>query len=310
MFRGRRERAESPGDLLKRASLALAIALASFSSALAATIRLPQADGTMLALERPAASLITLSPHLTELAFAAGAGGRVIAAVAYSEYPPDAARLPRVGDAFRLDLERILTLRPDLVLAWESGNPRPAVARLQALGLPVWLIEIRSPGEIATVLELIGRAAGTTQIAGPAAENTRRKLDTLIRDHAGRPPVRYFYQVAERPLFTIGGDHLIARSLSLCGGHNVFADAGALAPQVTQEAVIAANPDAFLAPSLGSGDDPLAAWRDWPGLRAVRNEALYLLPADEISRATPRMLDAIATACRLLHRAASGERHE
>lgn len=283
--------------------LALMPLLASTpASAVAAPIVLPQADGSTLELERPAATIVTLSPHLTELVYAAGAGDRLIATVAYSDYPPEASELPRVGDAFRIDLERVLTLRPDLVLAWESGNPRPAVARLRSLDIPTWTTEIRSPLEIAGMLELIGRAAGTEPAARAAADEMRQRIGELRRAHAGRSEVSYFYQVDPRPLYTIGGEHLIARSLALCGGRNVFAEAGLLAPQVTHEAVIAADPDAFLAPSTDSGANPLEAWREWPGLAAVQSGALYLLPADEISRATPRMLDAVATACSLLHR--------
>lgn len=284
----------------------LLAAVAGATAAGASPVELPQADGTVLELPRPAARLITLSPHLTELVYAAGAGDRIIATVAFSEYPPAAAELPRIGDAFQLDLERILMLGPDLVLAWDSGNPRPAVARLQSLGLPVWVSEIHRPEEIALMLERIGRAAGTEEAGQVAAAEIRRRIEALAATYAGRPQVSYFYQIDARPLYTIGGDHLIAHSLALCGARNVFAMAGALAPQVTREAVIAADPQAFLAPSLQPGDDPLAEWREWPTLRAVQAGALYLLTADAISRATPRLLDAVATACRLLHQQPGG----
>lgn len=266
-----------------------------------ADIQLPQADGSVLRLPQPARTLITLSPHLTELAFAAGAGDHILATVEFSEYPAAAAVLPRIGDAFRLDLERILTLKPDLIVAWQSGNPRAAVASLESLGLRVWTVEIRQPDEIATTLEWMGRAAGTSATADSAALAFREELMNLEQEYAGLEPVSYFYQVAPHPLYTINGDHLISQALALCGGVNVFGATPGLAPQVSHEAVLAGDPQALLSPVIEGEDDPLADWRQWTRMRAVQTEALFLLPADEISRATPRMLEAVRTACRLLH---------
>ena len=287
-----------------------ALAVSLFSGHLRAEVELAQADGGILTLPQPARRIITLAPHLTELAFAAGAGAQVVATVAYSEYPPAAVSIPRVGDAFRLDLERILTLKPGLVVAWQSGNPPAAVTYLQDLGIPVWTVEIRRPEEIATVLEAMGRATGNEPTASAAAAATRRRIAELAKRYGGVSEVSYFYQVAVHPLYTINGEHLISRSLELCGGENIFGDAVGLAPQVSPESVIAADPQALLAPSGPGQQDALAWWRDWPGLRAVRADALYLLPEDEISRATPRMLDAVAAACKLLDTLRAGSPDE
>ena len=266
-----------------------------------ADIVLSQAGGGELMLAAPAQRIVTLAPHLAEGVFAAGAGGRLLATVEYSEYPPAAALLPRIGDAFRLDIERIVSLQPDLVLAWDSGNPRPAVAQLAELGLPVWSVEIRVPGEIPDFIEDLGRATGLEAQAAPVARNLRRRLADLAALYRNAQPVRYFYQVDAKPLFTINGEHLISRGLALCGGRNVFASEPGLAFQASPESVIVADPDALLAPASPDNTDPLGGWRDWPALRAVRNDSLFLLPADEISRATPRFLDSLELACKLLH---------
>jgi iron complex transport system substrate-binding protein len=270
-----------------------------FSGIGAADVSLPQADGTTLTLQSPAARVITLAPNLTELMFAAGAGERLVATVEFSDFPEPAARLPRIGDAFRFDLERILSLDPDLVIAWQSGNPPAALLRLESLGLRVWRTEIRRPGDIAALLESMARAMGLTG-GVPAADAVRKKLARLAASNAGKPAVSYFYQVSPRPLFTLNGEHLVSRGLELCGAVNVFADEPVLAPQVTREAVLVADPDVLIAPVTPDGADPLAAWRSWPRLTAVVNDAFILLPADEISRATPRMLDSLETACGLL----------
>jgi iron complex transport system substrate-binding protein len=265
-------------------------------------IELGQADASRLRLAAPADRIITLAPHLAELAHAAGAGDKLIATVAFSEYPIAVRDLPRIGDAYRLDIERIVALDPDLVIAWDSGNPRSAIRQLTALGIPVWSVEIRAPEEIAASMEALGRAAGTPQVAERAAQALRQRLESLAAAYAGAGPVSYFYQIDSRPLFTVSGHHLISRGLALCGGRNIFAEEPGLAFQVSHESVVVANPAALLAPTSEGDESPLAAWQGWPAMRAVRNDALFLLPADSVSRATPRFLDSLDLACKLLHR--------
>ena len=271
-----------------------------FSMQSFAGVNLPQADGSSLKLNAPADRLITLSPHLAELVFAAGAGKNLVATVEYSEYPEAAASVPRIGDAFAIDVERVLALSPDLVIAWDSGNPRQAVAQLVSLGIPVWSVEIREPIEIAEVIKAIGDASGHTQAAGVAATSFQRRLNDLSRRYASRQVLDYFYQIDEKPLYTLNGEHLISQGLSLCGGHNIFHDLPGLAFQVTHESVIVADPVAMFAPVRDNEPNPLAVWLDWPGLQAVSANALFTLPADKINQATPRLLDALEIACSVL----------
>lgn len=279
----------------------LGLLLAWAPLAHADAIRLQQADGSVLHLAEPAHRIITLAPHLAEGVFAAGAGRQLVATVEFSAYPAAAMDIPRIGDAFRLDLERIIAFDPDLVMAWDSGNPRRAVEQLGELGITTWSVEIREPHEIPMFIESVGRATGHEQDALSESARLRRQLAELQLRYGQAQPLRYFYQVDAKPLFTINGQHLISRGLALCGGINIFADQPGLAFQVAHESVVLANPDALLAPQLAGGDDPLAAWRDWPGMGAVRNQALFLLSADEISRATPRFLDSLDQACKLLN---------
>lgn len=272
--------------------------LAGFvSAAHAEPILLQQSFGGTLQLEQPARRVITLSPHLTELVFDAGAGETIVATVEYSNWPPQAEDIPRVGDAFRIDAERVQLLKPDLVIGWETGNPGSALAGLADLGLKVWSLEIRTPGEIAETLEAVGRALGTAETAEVAASKVRRQLEQLSTNYANRPAVRYFYQISAQPLYTVNGEHLISQGLALCGGENVFAALSGLAPQIGQEAVLLADPDALLAPDIPGADDPFAQWRSWARMKAVRQQKFLKLPADAISRATPRFLDAVKLAC-------------
>jgi len=260
-------------------------------------ITLSQADGGTIKLERPADSIVTLAPNLAELVFAAGAGDRLKAVVEYSNFPPEAARIPRVGDAFRIDLERIVELNPDLVIAWRSGNPQTALDKLQQLGARVWQIEITTPGEIAGAVEAIARAAGTGTVGRARATQLRDRLAALERQNAGKTRLDYFFQISPNPLYTVNGRHIISRSLAMCGAHNVFADLPALAPPVSRESVILADPQVMIAPEIPGEAPALESWRDWPRLRAVQNGALLYLPVDEISQATPRLLNSIELAC-------------
>lgn len=286
--------------------LSLALTLSAAEARPAGPIELTQYGGETLVLERPAQRIVTLAPHLTELVYLAGAGDRLAATVAYSDYPAAAAELPRIGDAFRFDLEQLVALEPDLVIAWDSGNPDAALAAMDRLGLAVWRTEVRNVPAMALLLEELGKATGLP--TSTAAAEVRARWRSLKGRNADQRPLRYFYQVAERPLYTINGEHLISQGLAACGGVNVFQDLPNLAPQIGPEAVIAADPELLLAGSLGADRDPLAGWRDWPRMTAVQRDAFILLPADPINRPTPRMLDALEIACERMgaHRAAHG----
>lgn len=265
-----------------------------------AAITLPQADGATLTLAKPAETIVTLAPNLAELVFAAGAGQQLIAVVEYSNFPVQARQLPRVGDAFRIDLERIMQLGPDLVIAWQTGNPPGALQKLEQMGLKVWRIEISHPEQIATSVEQISIAAGTEEHGRALAGQLHNRLEMLKRANAGKVPVRYFYQVSHRPLFTINGRHIISRGLELCAANNIFSGLTTLAPQISREALVAADPQVMIAPQVAGDPPELEAWQAWPGLQAVKLNALLYLPADEISQATPRMLDSLELACALL----------
>jgi iron complex transport system substrate-binding protein len=288
-------------------SLSISIGLIATQTSIA-SISLPQANGETLTLPGPAMRIITLAPNLAELVFSAGAGDRLEAVVEYSNFPAQVAQLPRIGDAFRIDLERILEFEPDLVIAWKSGNPQTALKKLEQLGINVWQVEITRPEEIADVVENISRAAGTETTGQTVAGQLRSRLAQLQQKNAKKTPVSYFYQIAPRPLYTINGRHIISRSLEICGGKNIFSELAALAPQISIESVVIANPQAMIAPGIPDDAPALRTWLDWPQLQAVQNKNMLYLPADEISQATPRLLDSIDLACELLDKVRSPDK--
>jgi iron complex transport system substrate-binding protein len=259
--------------------------------------------GNEVVLQKPASRIVSLSPHLTELLYDAGAGSRLVGAIEFSDFPAAARALPRIGSDAGIDLEAVLALRPDLIVAWPNAGSAKAVDRLAALGLPVFRSEPRELDDIARTLERLGILAGTAAQAAREAGSFRARAAALERRYARREPVRVFYQVWDRPLLTVNGQHVISKVIRLCGGENVFAALPVIAPEIDREAVLKANPQVIVASGAG-GERPawLDAWKAFPGLGAVEHGHLYSIPPELIQRHTPRLLDGAERLCGLLER--------
>jgi iron complex transport system substrate-binding protein len=254
--------------------------------------------------------IVSLAPHLTEIAYAAGAGASLVGTVDYSDYPQAARALPRVGDGWSVDYERVLSLRPDVVLAWTSGTPRATIERLQALQLRVVEIATFRLADVPAALRRVGDLAGTRAAAEPVAARFEADVRRLRHEHAGATPVTVFVQIDDAPLFTVSGRHVISEVVELCGGRNVFAGLPQVAPQVDVEAVLARNPQVILTTD-DTIADPQAQWRRWSQLAAVRHGAIYAMPSDTVARASPRLVEGARAICDALddaRRRIAGER--
>lgn len=243
--------------------------------------------------------IVSLAPHLTEIAYAAGAGPALVGTVEYSDYPPAARELPRVGDGWRVDFERVLSLRPDVVLAWASGTPRTTIDRLRDMRLEVVEVPTFRLADVPAALRRIGEIAGTRATAEPAAARFEAEVRRLRARHAGDRPVRVFVQIDDEPLFTVNGRHVISEIVELCGGRNVFVDLPQIAPPVDLEAVLARDPQVVLSTD-DTIADPHAQWRRWPQLTAVRHGTIYSMPADTVARASPRLVEGVEAVCAAL----------
>ncbi|THF64099.1 cobalamin-binding protein [Pseudothauera nasutitermitis] len=282
------------------ACTALLISVPAFS----APVRIVDDTGQEVVLPRPAQRIIALAPHVTEVLFAAGADERVVGVVAYSDYPEEATRLPQVGGYTQLDLEAVAALRPDLVVGWAGGNRAASLDKLRALGVPIYLNDPHSLDDVARSLEAMGILAGTEAAARAAAEAFRARRAALAERYASRPPVRLFYQVWDRPLMTVNGQHLISDAIRLCGGENVFADLPQIAPTLSTEAVLLADPEVILASGMDQArPEWLDNWRNWKELLASRNDNLYFVPPQLLQRHTPRLLDGAERMCVFLEEA-------
>jgi iron complex transport system substrate-binding protein len=288
-----------------RLSLSTLLLCCSFTTA-QAEVSVRDDNGVNVRLSVPAKRIVSLAPHATENLFAAGAGGLLVGAVEYSDFPAAASSIRRVGNYARPDLEAIVALKPDLVVAWQSGNADATLSRLSALGLTIYQTQPDHLDDIPANIEKLGRLAGTEATANREAAAFRKRLAALRNQYATRPAVPVFYQAWHQPLLTVGGDQIISDVISLCGGHNIFAGLAAKAPTVSVEAVLAADPEAIVASGMGR-DTPvgLEDWRQWKKLRAVTRNNLFFVPADLMQRPTPRLLDGAEALCRHLETARS-----
>ena len=254
--------------------------------------------GKPITLASPAKRIVSLSPGATELLFAAGAGAHVVGTVEFSDYPAAAATLPRVGNSATLDIEAIAALSPDLIIAWPYGAAQRQMQQLLRLKVPVFVSDPRSLADVASGLQSFGRLADSYTLAAAAAQKYRLRIEALRQTNSGAAPVRVFLQIWNSPLMTINDRHLIADTLRLCGGRNVFGDAPVLVPTVGYEAVLAANPEAIVAIAEPAAARAwLATWERWPGLDAVRYGARFAITGQTISIPTPRMLLGASALC-------------
>ena len=245
---------------------------------------------------------MSLAPFLTELAYSAGAGKRLVGASAYSDYPPEAKSLPQVASAAGPEIEPLAALRPDLVLAWQDSIRREDVERIEALGIAVFVARAKTLDDPPRLAESIARMAGTDATAAVRAYRTR--LQQARAAQAGRPRVRVFIEVWHKPLTSIGGTHWINEALAACGAENVFADAAQVAPVVSWEELYRRDPDAILgAPARGREADFRAAWHERSTLRAVKANRFVFVDGDELLRPTLRLAGGVKALCDGVERA-------
>lgn len=255
-------------------------------------------SGKLIKLAHPATRVITLAPNLTELVFDLGAGDRVVATVQFSNYPPAAKRLPRIGSSSSINLEALLGYHPDLVLAWRSGNSPQQLRAIARLGIPVYRSDPQSLQGVATTLVKLGKLLGEQARAEKLALHMQAGITQLQRQYAHRRIITGFYQIWDKPIYTVNGQHIISHIMRLCGVKNVFADAPIIAPRVSVEAVLARNPQMII--SGGSAKvrrQNLSRWQAWPQLTAVRAHNLFYIDPDLLQRDTPRILEGARILC-------------
>ena len=257
--------------------------------------------GRTVTLRAPAHRIVSLAPNITDALFAAGAGTYVVGTSRFSDHPAEARNVAIVGDATMIDLERIVGLKPDIIVVWRSGTPAAQVEKLSRLGIPIFYSETTRLADVAPATRRFGILAGTQEQADRNATSFDAALASLRAHYAGKARLKVFYQIWDRPLMTIGRAQIIDDALNLCGGDNIFADLSQAAPTVTREAVLARDPDVIL--SGDGGHDALAGWRQSGFLSAVKHDNVMTINAPTLALPSPSILGSVDLLCHKLDEA-------
>lgn len=275
------------------------LTMLAMTASASAAITVRDDDGNVVTLQKPAQRVIAMAPHVTELLYAAGGGDKIVGAVTYSDYPEAAKKLPRVGDNRQVDIERIIAMKPDLIVIWMHGSSERQIETLRQLNIPMFHSEPKKLDGIADNILRLGQLLGTESVAQPAAAEIREKFAALAKQYSNRPPVRMFYQVWDKPLYTLNGVSIVSDAMRLCGGVNIFADLKVTAPVVSNEAVLQADPEAIFGTSEKNYGG-VSLWRPYTTMKAVRNDNLFTLDGELLNRAGPRMVPGTAALCEKL----------
>ncbi|WP_426197610.1 cobalamin-binding protein [Massilia sp. DWR3-1-1] len=285
--------------MIKPSPIILAALLALFAGAAHADISVRDDDGNLITLKKPAQRIIAMAPHVTELLYAAGGGDRIVGAVSYSDYPAAAKLLPRIGDNRQVDLERVIALKPDLIVVWLHGSSARQVDLLRKLNVPIFHSEPKKLDGIADSLIRLGQLMGTENVANAVAADVRGQFAALAQKYGKRSPVRLFYQVWDKPLYTLSNGSIVSDAMRLCGGVNVFGALSVTAPVVGVEAVLQEDPEAIFGTSEKNYGG-VNLWRQYPGMQAVKRDNLFTLDGELLNRAGPRMVPGTAALCEKL----------
>jgi iron complex transport system substrate-binding protein len=282
---------------------ALAVLALVLTGAPAAARTVTDDSGRAVSVPTPPLRIVSLAPGATETLFAAGAGAQIVATVEYSDEPEAARRITRIGDVAAVDLERLVVLHPDVIVAWPGGGNPAQREKLLRLGIPLYDQQVGRLSEIPASVRRLGILAGTGESAERAARAIEAHLAALRATYRGGTHDSVLLQVWNRPIYTVGGRQLMSDALATCGARNVFGDLPEASPVVDIEAVIARDPDIIVvAAPPGEGAAWLEDWRRFPALKAVRSGRLLLFKNQALSRLGPSVIEATDELCRALAR--------
>jgi vitamin B12 transport system substrate-binding protein len=242
--------------------------------------------------------IIALAPHIVESLFEVGAGQQIIATTAHADYPEAAKDIPQIGNYARLQIEKIIQLQPDLVIAWKTGNPGDDLARLKKYHTKVVYSNPKTLADVADELIMLGQLTGREDTAKKAASQYQQKLTALKKRYSDKTPVITFYELWSRPLRTVANNAWPQQQLGLCGAHNPFVNANTDYPSVGLEQVLITLPQVIIQPSKHAADSPDSInWSQWQHIPGAKNNFIFHPDADKVHRMTSRMLDEVALMC-------------
>jgi iron complex transport system substrate-binding protein len=259
--------------------------------------------GRNLYFAKPPARIISLAPSVTEMVFAIGAGDQLVGVTDFCDFPPQAATKPKIGYA-NPNLESILALQPDLVLAPKEFLRPDVVAALDQLKVPVFVMAATTVEDILAHLGTLGRMLGRPVEANNLTMDLRRQLAEIKSRMERVPPVRVLYVLNSQPLITVGPGSFIDQLITLAGGVNVAAKSGTPYPHLSMETVLMEDPEALVFPvgqAEGISEGEQQMWRQWTGMTAVKRERLHQIPASVLNRPGPRIIQALRMLVDIVH---------
>lgn len=254
-------------------------------------------DSRTVTLPEPARRIISTAPHITEFLFEAGGAGHIAGVTSYSNYPFEAQSLPLVGDNRRIDMERVLALKPDLIIAWRGGNPVRQIDQLERMGIPVFYSDLKTMEDIPKTLERFGVLVGQAEMGKKQGALWKARLERLKKQYENRPVLKVFYQISERPLYTLSGKHIVSEAIRICGGENIFSGLETIAPRVSVESVLEKNPDVIFISRSGGSASGINFWRRFGVVKAVRKNNLFETDPDLMDRPGPRLIEGVFSLC-------------
>ncbi|MDY0965600.1 cobalamin-binding protein [Massilia sp. CFBP9026] len=287
---------------MKKTMLLAGLVAAGLTAHAEAAITVKDDAGLAVTVAKPALRVVSMAPSVTELLFAAGGGNQIVGAVNYSDYPEAAKRIPRIGSNREIDMELLISLKPDLIVAWRHNSSERQIEMVRRLGIPVFQSDPQTLDGIPDAVLRLGQLLGTDAAAKATATQLREQLAGLRAKYANRSTVRTFYQVWDKPLYTLSGKHILTDAMKLCGGENIFDKLTVTAPIVSIESVLQANPEAIIA-TAEKNYGGVELWKPYGTLAAVRSNNLFTLDGHLLNRAGPRMVQGTAAMCEVLEQA-------
>jgi iron complex transport system substrate-binding protein len=246
--------------------------------------------------------IVSLAPNLTEIVFAVGAGDRLVGRTRYCDYPAEATKVPEVGDTMTPSIERIIALKPQIVLISTASQLEAFTRQLNEQRIAVYVTNPQSLEGVFRSIQTLGDLFGEHDQAASVVANLRRRADTVEAATKQLTPVKVFYQLAGEPLYTIGREAYLTDLVRRAGGVSVTADVPGAFPRFSDESALAARPEAIILPSGGSmgtaNSTVVASLKNSP---AALNNRVYKLNDDHLSRPGPRLVDGLEEMARALH---------
>lgn len=246
-------------------------------------------------------TILALSPHVVELLFEVGAGPQIIATTDHADYPEAAKKIPRAGNYARLQIEKVVELKPDLIIAWKSGNPSDDLERLKNLGFKIAFSNPKTLDDVAKELQLFGELTGHAAKGKQLADAYRQELDQIRQQYQHKPLITVFYELWSRPLSTVAKGSWPQLQLDVCRAKNPFYNAINSYPQVGIEQVLVHDIKLIIQPlSVNQKDKEGFNWQQWQAVTAVKNKQIITPNADQLHRMTPRVLSELAKLCQAI----------